>query len=283
MELAQFGSHAGVSTAVQALGDPDPQVRVAAIENLPSRLEESRLVRELVSRLDDPVRAVRHAAARTLAGVSPGLLRGTERERLQAVIEDYHLGLLVNNDRAGSHLARGSLFESLHADEQAVEAYRTAMQVEPHVTGPRTNLAATCERLAEAAEAAARQAEVMQDETIRKPAADRALAYRQEARELRVEELGLLARDVKLLPNAAGLQYRYGMLLYLQRRFDEAEAALLEASRLEPFHPQFLLGVVLFYRERKQPEKALPLAERLVALRPEDPMYRQVLEELKPR
>ena len=70
-----------------------------------------------------------------------------------------------------------------------------------------------------------------------------------------------------MLPNAAGLQYRFGMLLYLHRRFDEAEAALLQASRLEPFQPQFLLGIVLFYKERKQLEKALPLAEQLVALR----------------
>ena len=98
----------------------------------------------------------------------------------------------------------------------------------------------------------------------------------------RREELDCLARDIRLAPDAAFLQYRYGMLLYLHRRFEEAEAALRKASDLEPNNPQFLMGVVLFYKEQGQPEKAVPLAEKLASLRPDDEMYRQILRELRP-
>ena len=42
-----------------------------------------------------------------------------------------------------------------------------------------------------------------------------------------------------------------------------------------------LWGLVLFYKERNQPQPALALAEKLVKLRPDEPSYRQVLEELR--
>jgi hypothetical protein len=62
---------------------------------------------------------------------------------------------------------------------------------------------------------------------------------------------------------------------------EEAEQALLKAHELEPNNPQFLLGIVLFYKQAVDLEKALPLAERLVQLRPDDPVYRQVLNEIR--
>jgi Flp pilus assembly protein TadD len=84
-----------------------------------------------------------------------------------------------------------------------------------------------------------------------------------------------------LAPDAAFVQYRYGMLLYLHGRFDEAEQSLRRAADLEPNNPQLLLGVTLFYKERNQPELALRFAEQLVRLRPQDAMYRQVWEEIR--
>ena len=41
------------------------------------------------------------------------------------------------------------------------------------------------------------------------------LQWQQEAAQLRREELELLARDARLLPRNAAIQYRYGLSLYL--------------------------------------------------------------------
>ena len=251
------------------------------VTNLPGRLAEEPLTTKLLPLLDDPRRIVRNEAARSLAGVSAETLRGTQRTRLQEVLEEFQKGLLLNNDRAGSHMALGALYESLGQDQRAIAAYRAALRVEPQVTGPRTNLAAVFDRLAEAAEQAAAQAGQRQDEPAQTKAAEQAAGYRQQAAALRREELDYVARDVRLLPESAGLQYRYGMLLYLHRRLEEAEKALLVATTLEPTNPQFLWGLVLFYKEQNQPQTALPLAEKLVKLRPDEPSYRQVLEELR--
>jgi tetratricopeptide (TPR) repeat protein len=166
-------------------------------------------------------------------------------------------------------------------DERAVMAYQDALRVESATTGPRTNLAALYDRLAETQDGRAGQASSLGDS----PAADQAVAeakrLRQEAARLRGEELALFARDARLAPDAAFVQYRYGMLLYLHRRFDEAEQALEKAYALEPNNPQFLLGLTLFYKERNRRNQALKFAEQLLKLRPQDRMYQQIRDEIR--
>jgi predicted Zn-dependent protease len=43
------------------------------------------------------------------------------------------------------------------------------------------------------------------------------------------------------------------------------------------------MGIVLFYQEVEDFEKALPLAEELVKLRPGDAMFQQILRDIRRR
>lgn len=281
LELGQFESPQTTSALVGLLQDPDPDVRAAAVDNLQGRLDQSGLVRALTPLLDDPIRLVRGEAARLLSAVDPGLLRGGQRQRLRDALTEYERGVLINNDRAGGHVMLGILAENQDQDDRAIQAYRDAMRVEPRATGPRTNLAALYDRLADGQERRAAQSAARGAATAAAAATAEADRLRAEATRLRGQELELFARDARLAPDVAFVQYRYGMLLYLSRRFDEAEQALRKAAELEPNNPQFLLGIVLFYKERSQPERALPLAARLVELRPADPLFQQVLREIQ--
>jgi tetratricopeptide (TPR) repeat protein len=280
-ELGQFDSRSSIAAAVDLLQDSAPQVRAAAAGNLQGRLDQDELVRQLAPLLGDPVRLVRTEAARVLATVPSGALRGAQREQLRDALAEYKAGLMVSNDRAAAHMTLGIVHESLGDDDEAIQAYRNAVHVEPQVSGPRTNLAAIFDRRSEAAEQRARQAEMLGNRRALEQAAAEAADSRQEAARLRREELDCLARDARLVPDSAAVQYRYGMLLYLHRRMDEAEAALCAAAELEPNTPQFLLGLTLFYKQLGKFDLARPLAERLVALRPQDPVYRQVLAEIR--
>ncbi|MCH5374066.1 MAG: hypothetical protein JJ992_08820, partial [Planctomycetes bacterium] len=252
-----------------------------AIGNLQGRLPSDQLRSALLPLLSDPVRLVRTEAARVLSTVPIDSLSPDKREEFQQALDDFHRGLMTANDRAASHMTWGIVQESLGNDQQAIQSYETAIRVEPHFAGPRTNLAAVYDRLAEGADARARQAALLRDPSAGRRAAEEAGRCREEAQELRREELACLERDARLVPDNAAIQYRYGMLLYLHRRLPEAEQALLRASRLEPNNPQFLLGIVLFYQEVKEFKKALPLAEELAKLRPADPVYRQVLADIQ--
>ena len=64
---------------------------------------------------------------------------------------------------------------------------------------------------------------------------------------MRREELDLLARDARLLPDSGPLQYRYGLSLYLHDQPAEAEKALRSACALEPDNDQYLYALVLFF------------------------------------
>ena len=279
-ELGRYDTLASTSTTQKHLKDLDPQVRAAAIGNLQGRLDEKRLAGKLAPMLNDPIRSVRTEAARVLAGVPSGALRGSQQDQLKVVLNEFEEGLRLSNDRAAAHMTMGILYEGMDETNRAIKAYKTAIRIEPTITGPRTNLAALYDRLVEGAERRAQQAALHGNRKSALEAAQQAAGYRDEATALRGKELEWLARDAKLVPNSAAVQYRYGMSLYLHRRMEEAEAALLKAHRLEPNEPQFLFGVVLYYKQLRQHNKALSFAERLVELRPQDQMYRHVLEEI---
>jgi tetratricopeptide (TPR) repeat protein len=283
LELGAFDGRASLEAARKGLDDPDPQVRATAIGNLQGRLQPKELLTLLLPRLDDPVRLVRTEAARVLSTIAASGFPKREREKFETALNEFHAGLMMSNDRAAAHMTWGIVQENLGNFRPAIEAYETAIRVEPGFAGPRTNLAAVYDRLAEEAEARVRQAAMLRQPTTGSRAAQEVQQYRQRAQQLRKEELVCLARDAALVPDNAAIQYRYGMLLYLHRRLDEAEQALLRASRLEPNNPQFLMGIVLFYQEVEDFEKALPLAEELVKLRPGDAMFQQILRDIRRR
>ncbi|TVS08064.1 MAG: ammonia-forming cytochrome c nitrite reductase subunit c552 [Planctomycetaceae bacterium] len=283
LELGMHEGRAPVDAARRGLGDSDPQVRATAISTLQGRLAPRELAAAVVPLLDDPVRVVRAEAARVLATVPERDRPPRSQQPFERALSEFHAGLMMSNDRAAAHMTWGIVQENLGDDQQAIEAYETAMRVEPGFAGPRTNLAAVYDRLAEAAEARQRQAALARRPSSQSQAAEAAEHYREQARQLRAQELVWIERDAGLVPDNAAIQYRYGMLLYLHRRLEEAEQALWRAHQLEPHNPQFLLGVVLFYQEVKDFEKAFSLAEELVKLRPEDQMFQQILRDLQRR
>jgi Flp pilus assembly protein TadD len=278
-ELGQFASREARNACIERLADADPQVRLAALANLQGLPPES-LVQTVGPLLSDPIKAVRAEAARVLAPVPERLLRGSYRRALRAALEEFREGILTANDRAAAHMTLALVDENRGDTQTARERYRTALAVEPRVSGPRTNLAALLDRLAtESEQRLARALRPGSAEAERVAAEARQL--RDESAQLRKQELELLARDARLVPDSAAVQYRYGLLLYLHDQLEEAETALRKAAELEPNTPDFLLALALFYQKQQRFGEALELARRLVSLRSNDPSYQQLLGELR--
>jgi tetratricopeptide (TPR) repeat protein len=103
----------------------------------------------------------------------------------------------------------------------------------------------------------------------------------EEISSLRREELENLARDARLLPDSAPIQYRYGLSLYLHDRREEAETALKRAVELAPDNDSFLFALALFYEKYGQYDLALGCADKLVALRPDAEDYRSFRKKLR--
>lgn len=224
-ELASQNIKQARELAETIVKDPDehPMVRAAAVEVF---IGVAPVLSKpiFVSMLDDSSRLVRHSAARALLSSRAfAALRSAERARLEDVLEEVRDGLMTANDRAGAHMSWASMCEQLGRYDEALEAYETAIRIEPNATGARTNLAGLLENLAQ----------------NQSPA--RAQAMKTRIKELRTQELPLLARDAGLAPDNALIQHRYGLLLYLTGDYDKAKESLEKAVALDPENQQFQL------------------------------------------
>ncbi len=177
----------------------------------------STTIRALMPLIDDDSRLVRTEAARVLvASGAYGQLNDSERSRVDLAVEEVKQGLMVASDRAGAHMGWAMLCEQRGRIPEAIEAYETALRVEPLMTGARTNLASLLERVAE---------------QTRGP---QARQFIDRANELRKAELPLMARDASLAPDNADVQYRYGLALYLNGDHEAALNQLRLATELAP-------------------------------------------------
>ncbi len=249
--LAQYPSQASVRARAAALRHADPLVRAAAVRSIPISTPGD--VGLLAPLLSDPVRAVRIAAARQLAPVPSHLLPAKYQAALASAAKEYEQAQLASADRAGAHLNLGVLYEAMQQPERAIEALRTAIRVEPYLAGARSNLASLLEQGGASAE---------------------------EVERLRQEELKLLQRDAKLLPDNPTVQYRYALTLYLLGQHEEAEEALEKAVALDPESYNYRLMLTLLYEKQQNWDEALLSTEALLNIRPNDPAALQILQRL---
>lgn len=248
-ELSQLVEPAAVSVGVAAaretLEDPNPMVRAAAVRALAGEVYRpggaERLADRLGPMLDDPSRLVRTHAARTLATTRTySALDGGERVRFQQVMDEIQAGLRVISDRSGAHMDWALLCEATGRVSEAIEAYKTAIRVEPNTVGPRSNLAGLLENLVDGQLAAG------------EASAESVAATRQSIADLRRQELPLLARDARLAPTSAPLQYRLGWAYYLDGQMDKAMEHLKEAAELEPENEDFQTAVRLLTEKLRE-------------------------------
>jgi tetratricopeptide (TPR) repeat protein len=236
-----------IPTAKKLLEDPSPAVRAAAIRTLAGEAYAqdggSKLASELGEKLDDPSRLVRSTAARTLATTrTHTLLSGGRRARFNQVIDELRDGLDAVDDRGGAHMEWALICESLGRVGDAVKAYQMAIQVEPRMVGPRSNLATLLDNMVQAELAAG------------KGDAEQLAKTHATITNLRSQELLLLERDAALVPKNGPLQYRLGLAYYLNGRMTEALATLQRAVDLEPSNEDFQTALKLLREKLAESE-----------------------------
>ena len=265
-----------------SLNNPnEPQLRVAAIlalqgyRDLNTNQSPFKTLRnKVMPLLDDPVRSVRTAAAQVVSEVPQQLWASENRTSFTKALKELELGLLVNNDRAATHLTLGSIYENLGRPEQAETAYRLAIQVEPNATGPRANLAELYTRLAENLgrqyQQAPQQAPPNTQQLIQ--------GYMIQAEQLRKAELTNFERDASYAPNNAAVQYRYGLALYRDGQSEASVKILRRVHELEPRTPIYMIALSRLLQSLEDYEEALGIAEKLVEI---EPQHQGLVEELR--
>ena len=138
--LARYPGALTTDVLRKALNDDDPLVRGAAVESLGSAAPEVR-EQSLARMLADPVRSVRVAAARALAGVPAGVIGADERAALAQGIDEYIATQRFNADRPEAHGNLGALYAERGEPVQAESEFRQALAIDPVFVPASVNLA----------------------------------------------------------------------------------------------------------------------------------------------
>ncbi|MEX0642888.1 MAG: HEAT repeat domain-containing protein [Pirellulales bacterium] len=267
--LANYPGNRSNQAVYDALHDLDPLVRVTAVRRLSDDNTE-RLVSELSSFLDDPVRAVRIAAASRLVDWPRDRLTDKQRKSFEQAMKELQESQELSLDHAGAHLVLGARARRAGKMADAVDHLRTAIKLEPYLTGARAELASLM------------QAEI---ERLQAEKAEVSHLSEQEAeiRRLRTDEADLLDRDAKLAPNSALIFWQLGNMRYLIGELDAAQSAYQAAVDLAPTNFEFLMMLALLHEKRydlssdeEQFNAAVAAIRKLNELQQDDPRTRSI-------
>jgi predicted CXXCH cytochrome family protein len=278
-ELAPRVSSANVSLARSALSDPDPMVRIGALDMLESA-PAAQIWPVVSPLLSDPIRGVRIRAASVLAVVPSMNQPPADRERFEYVAAEFIAAQRFNADRPESRSALGSFYakRGLYADAEA--EYQAALRLSPQYAPAAGDLADLYRELGREADGES----VLRAALAASPQ-DAGLHHALGLTLVRLkrtdEALGELHRAAELDPRQARYAYVYAVGLHSAARVGAAIAVLKESLARHPDDRDTLMALVSFSRDGGAPNSALEYAERLARIAPQDRGLAGLIEELR--
>jgi predicted CXXCH cytochrome family protein len=278
-ELNAYISPANFDLARKSLSDPDPMVRLGALDMLEGVQPESlwALVSPLLS---DSVRGVRIRAASLLAPVPTPRQPPGDRERFERAADEFVAAQRLNADRPEARTALGAFYVRRGNTAEAEKEFTAALRLSPQFAPAAINLADL---------------------------------DRQQGRD--GDSIKILQETIVAVPRDAGLHHALGLALVRLKRNDEALAELNKASELDPERSRYafvyavalhsggriqeamtvlkgnlarhpndrdtLLALISFSRDSGDAKSALDYAQRLAKISPADPGLAALINELK--
>jgi predicted CXXCH cytochrome family protein len=273
------GPSLAVSERVAAAHDADAEVRAAAAASL-EEVDAALRVPTLAPLLRDPVRAVRIAAARSLAPLPHDQFDAATRPAFDAALAEYVAAQQVALDMPGANLNLAVLYARTGRDAEAEAAYLAALKIDPDFTPARANLTQFYAERSRAADA-----ERVLREGLRRQPGIGELQYSLGlllAEQQRLPEAATaLEQAARLLPQRSRAYYNLGLARQQLGQAKPAEAALRKARELDPGDPSVAYALAVFYAQQGRRADALREAEALRQLQPGDPQAQQLLQRLR--
>lgn len=262
--LAQIGPYLGpavIDVLPLALSDEDPAVRAAAVRALDLTPLNIR-VRLAFPMLEDPVRAVRIETARVLAAIPAGDLAADQRALLDNALQEYVESQQASAERPEAQTNLGNLYAAQGKTEQALAAYKTAIELEPAYVPAYVNLADFYR---------ARGKENEAEKVLREAAGiapnNAAIHHALGLTLVRLKRTGDALEELrlasKLAPDSAHYLYVYAVALNSTGKQEQAVMILQGAHNLFPGNRDILGALVAFLRDMGNEAAARSYAEKL--------------------
>lgn len=276
--LARYPGPTTLPTIRNALNDPDPLVRAAAVNALSGA--EAALRAQLLARmLADPVRLVRMDAARALAGEPEARLAPVDRAAFERALGEYVAAQRFNADRPEAQTSLGNLHAARGRDVEAVAAYRKALELDPSFVEAALNLADLQRALAREDEAE-RTIRAALERSPKSAPAHHALGLSLVRQKRIAEALAALALATKLAPEDPRFAYVYAVALHDTGQRAEAIRTLRAALGRHPYNRDILFALATYERAAGDVATARSRARLLRELEPENRDFARLAAEL---
>jgi predicted CXXCH cytochrome family protein len=268
-----------ISLIRRGLSDPDPLVRLGALDGLEG-VQADQLWPIASAQLADPVRGVRIRAAELLATVPPAQRPAADHDRFARAAAEFVAAQKLNADRPDARTALGNfLARQAHAADAESE-YRAALRLDPSFAAAAINLADLYRQLGRDSDS-----EPVLREALAGSPRDASLHHalglmhvRQKRNDAALDELRQAAA---LEPGQARYAYVYAIALNSTGRRDGALAVLNDALGRHPGNLELLSAAFNFSREKGDATAALDYAERMARLLPNDQRLNDLVRELR--
>ena len=278
-ELGSRISPSNIDLARRGLTDPDPMVRIGALDMLEGVPLAQRwpLASPL---LTDAVQGVRIRAASLLAGVPNTQLTASDRQRFGRAAQEFIAAQKLNADRPEARSMLGSFYAQRGATAEAETEYRAALGLSHQYTPAAINLADLYRRLQREADGEnvlrGAIAAVPQDAGVH-----HALGLTLVRLKRLDEALDELRRAAELAPEQARYAYVYAVALHSAGHASEAMTTLKDGLARHPDDRDTLLALISFSRDAGDPGTALEYAEQLARIAPTDQTIAALIESLR--
>ncbi len=259
--------------------DKEPLVRYTSarlLDNLPP----SEKVSELSPLLNDSVRTVRIAAAKSLIGVPSNLMHENTREYFAKARDEFITGMHVRADFPGGQMELAQYYEKLGQIDMAEKAYKKAIEKDNYYNPARINLASLYYNQKRFPEAQALFEKVIEQEP------DYGQAY---------YSLGLLLAEQNKMEDAAKylkqavakidyndrVAYNYGLVLQNLGKNQEAEKAFKKGLQINPNSVANLYALGYLKFQQKNFKEAEQFIQKLIAIDPNNAQYQQMLSAIR--
>ena len=270
-ELNSYLSPSNIDLARQGISDPDPMVRIGALDMLEG-VTGTQLWPIVSPLLSDSSRGVRIKAVSLLADVPTASQPEADRERFERAAAEFVAAQRLNADRPEARATLGNFYARRGLTTDAEAEYKAALRLSPQYAPAAVNLADLYGRLGKDSEG-----ESVLRAAVALAPNDAGLHHALGLVLVRLkqsdEALDELHRAVELDPNQPRYAYVYAVGLHSAGRAGEAMAALKENLARHPVDRDTLLALISFSRDAGDVSTALNYAEQLLKI---DPTNREV-------
>jgi len=280
-ELHSRVSPATIELARKGLSDPDPMVRIAALEMLDG-LPGDRIWTLVSPLLSDPSRGVRITAASVLAVVPTARQPSSDRAAFERAADEFIAAQRFNADRPEARSTLGNFFVRRGLTTDAENEYKAGLRLSPQFAPAAINLADLYRQLHRDDNAQ----NVLRTAITSSPkdaGLHHALGLTLTRLKRPDDALGELRVATELEPDRSRYAYVYAVALHSLGRVDESLNVLKQNLARHAEDRDTLLALVTFNRDAGNIGVALDYAEQLSRAAPNDHEVTRLTNELRAR